>query len=272
MILHANAKINFGLFVTAKRPDGYHTLESIFLPVSLSDVIEIAPSSVPGIKLGQYGIAVEGSPESNILVKAYHLLSRDFSLPGIQVNLLKNIPTGAGLGGGSSDGAFMIKALNEIFNLKIGRTELLNYAALLGSDCPFFIDNAPAFVTGRGEILETLSAHVFKGIHVVLVNPGVHISTAEAYSRIRPAAAKYNLREIGGLDKSEWQKYVSNDFEAALVGDYPVISNLLESLKNMGAYYVSMSGSGSSVYGFFHELPKDLRPVEDYFHRCLQVL
>ena len=265
MIAFANAKINLGLFVTERRPDGFHNLESIFLPVSLCDVLEAVPSDDEGIRFSTQGRTIDGDIETNLCVKAYRVLSRDFSLGGVEATMLKNIPIGAGLGGGSSDGAHMLKILNELFELKLTHTRLEYYAAELGSDCPFFIQNKPCFVHGRGELLEPIDFSL-KGQHVVIIHPGIHVSTAEAFRGISPKSASFDLRAIGSLPKSEWQHHVTNDFETSVCASHPAIANLIESLLKEGAWYARMSGSGSAVFGFF-DSPIELKSLpENYFN------
>lgn len=262
MIAFANAKINLGLFVTERRPDGFHNLESIFLPVSLCDVVEAVRNDDEGIRFSTQGRTIDGDIETNLCVKAYRVLSRDFQLGGIDATMLKNIPIGAGLGGGSSDGAHMLKILNELFELKLTHTQLEDYAAELGSDCPFFIQNKPCFVHGRGELLEPIDVPL-KGQHVAIIHPGIHVSTAEAYRGISPKSASFDLRAIASLPKSEWQRHVTNDFETSVCASHPAIANLIVCLLKEGAWYARMSGSGSAVFGFFDErvelegLPKD---------------
>ena len=264
MIAFANAKINLGLFVTERRPDGFHNLESIFLPVSLCDVVEAVRNDDEGIRFSTQGRTIDGDIETNLCVKAYRVLSRDFQLGGIDATMLKNIPIGAGLGGGSSDGAHMLKILNELFELKLTHTQLEDYAAELGSDCPFFIQNKPCFVHGRGELLEPIDVPL-KGQHVAIIHPGIHVSTAEAYRGVSPKPATFNLRTIENLPKSEWQHAVTNDFERSVCASHPVIFGLIETLIQQGAWYARMSGSGSAVFGFFDD-PVELEGLpKDYF-------
>jgi 4-diphosphocytidyl-2-C-methyl-D-erythritol kinase len=251
MISFANAKINLGLYVTEKRIDGFHNLESIFLPVSVSDVLEIIPDTTDACSFQTVGIEIDGNNEENLCVKAC---------------LLKNTPIGAGLGGGSSDGVQMLKALNEIFELKISEDRMLKYAAQLGSDCPFFVRNEPTFVTGRGDIMHPIQLNL-KGTFVIIVHPGVHISTPIAYSLIVPTLPNFDLRNIHSLDKKNWQKVIRNDFEAPMIHKFPVIGEIKKQLLENGAFYSAMSGSGSAVYGLFDQ-EKDLRHLfPDFFYR-----
>ena len=264
MIAFANAKINLGLFVTERRPDGFHNLESIFLPVSLSDVVEAVHMDGDNIRFSTQGRAIDGDIETNLCVKAYRLLSRDFQLGGVDATMLKNIPIGAGLGGGSSDGAHMLKVLNHLFHLKLSTEQLQHYAAQLGSDCPFFIENSPCFVHGRGELLESIDLPL-KGQQVVIVHPGIHVSTADAYRGVVPKQASFNLRTISELPKEQWQRVVTNDFEDSVCKQHPAIAELINQLLEAGAWYARMSGSGSAVYGFF-DAPVELKNIpSDYF-------
>ena len=264
MIAFANAKINLGLFVTQRRPDGFHNLESIFLPVSLCDVVEAVRTDGNDIQFTTQGRAIDGDIETNLCVRAYRLLSRDFALGGVDATMLKNIPIGAGLGGGSSDGANMLKILNSLFELNLSTEELKQYAAQLGSDCPFFIENSPSYVHGRGELLESIDLPL-KGQHIAIVHPGIHVSTADAYRGVSPKEASFNLRQLSALPKEQWQRVVTNDFEDSVCKQHTAIAELIEQLLNAGAWYARMSGSGSAVYGFFEERV-DLKNIPaDYF-------
>ncbi|MFN0030889.1 MAG: 4-(cytidine 5'-diphospho)-2-C-methyl-D-erythritol kinase [Flavobacteriales bacterium] len=257
MIAFPPCKINLGLFVTDKRPDGFHNIESIFLPVALYDVLEVIAADKGVIQFNATGIKIEGKPEDNICLNAYKLLQRDFDLPGIKTHLHKCIPTGAGLGGGSSDGAFMLKLLNQIFHLQLHHNELMRYASQLGSDCPFFIDCTAKLVMGRGEILQQLEVDL-KNWYVVIVHPGIHVSTATAYSKLKPKAATFSLEGINQIAKHEWKKTINNDFEQSVSQEHPRISEIKVELYAQGATYVSMSGSGSAVFALFLSIPDSL--------------
>lgn len=250
MIAFANAKINLGLYVTERRSDGYHNLESIFLPVSLCDVVEAIRTDENDICFTSQGRAIDGDIESNLCVKAYRVLSRDFQLGGVEATMLKHVPIGAGLGGGSSDGAHMLKLLNELFALTLTSEQLQSYAAQLGSDCPFFIHNKPCFVHGRGELLEPIELPKIES-HVVIIHPGIHVGTADAYRGIHPAPASFDLRTIGRLPMDQWQGAITNDFEQVVFSLHPEIAAIKSSLLEQGARYCSMSGSGSAVFAFF---------------------
>lgn len=254
MVVFPNAKINIGLFVTAKRSDGFHNLETVFYPVGLSDVLEIGEGDG---QVGEYtfkntGIDVGCDPEKNLIIKAYRLLSDIHHLPSIRIHLHKLIPFGAGLGGGSADAAFMLKALNEYFELHISERELVSYASALGSDCAFFISDRPAFASGKGEILEEMALSL-EGYQFVLVKPAIGVSTPEAYAGIHPQAPEFDLRQLTTLPVRAWRGKVRNDFEKSVFLKYPQIAGIKHQLYELGALYASMTGSGSAVYGIFEK-------------------
>lgn len=251
MLLKCNAKINFGLFVTEKRKDGYHNLESIFLPVPWYDEITLEESEV--LDFSSEGIKIDSTPENNLCLKAYRLLNNDFSLPPVRIHLHKKIPIGAGLGGGSADAAFVLKGLNELFELKLSTIKLEEYASKLGADCTFFIRNQASYVSGVGDLLEPVD-FIPTGF-CLMVNPNIHISTKEAYASISPKHYSVNLKEAIKKDRSTWKNTIVNDFELALLPKYPVLNQVKQQLESMGAYYVSMSGSGSTYFAFFEEEP-----------------
>lgn len=255
MIVFPNCKINLGLNILRKRSDGYHDLETVFYPIPLTDILEIIENKHPEqsakMPFTISGISMPEVPASNLCAKAYKLLKRDFpKLPFIQMHLHKSVPLGAGLGGGSSDAAFTLKVLNDKFDLHLSVKELMDYAAELGSDCPFFILNKPCFATGRGEILEEiqldLSAYKF-----VVVNPGIHINTGDAFVKLKPAVPEKSIREIIAEPIENWKTTLQNDFEKVVFKEYREIVDIKDSLYTKGAVYASMSGSGSTVYGIF---------------------
>ncbi len=249
MVYFPNAKINLGLNILAKRPDGYHDLESCFYPVAWREILEIIPSKL--LKFSSSGIDIPGDASQNLCLKAYRILSQDFDLPAVHIHLHKHIPIGAGLGGGSADGAFTLKALNELHALGLSTTELESYAAQLGSDCPFFIENKAVLAKGRGTEFEEISTSL-QGKSIVLVMPPIHVSTAEAYSNIRPRIPEKNIRSIiESLPLKEWKYYLKNDFEEGVFKVHPSIAHTKSSLYELGAVYASMSGSGAAVYGIF---------------------
>lgn len=270
MICFPNAKINLGLHILNKREDGYHNLESLFIPIPLCDSLEIIPAKNPLIEsfnFKSYGLNVHGELENNLIYKAWKLLSKKFNLPALDCVLYKNIPMGAGLGGGSSDAAFCLKLLNDIFNLNLSNIELSNYAAELGSDCPFFILNKPSIASGRGEILEEFQINL-SSYHLVLVKPNVHISTAMAFSNVnkRGIEAKGELIQILKLPISEWKKSLKNDFEESIFPQAPIIDEVKIKLYEKGALYASMSGSGSSVFGIFDKNPNLKTEFHEHFY------
>ncbi|MGZ3846266.1 MAG: 4-(cytidine 5'-diphospho)-2-C-methyl-D-erythritol kinase [Flavisolibacter sp.] len=253
MIVFPNCKINLGLHILQKRPDGFHDLETVFYPIPLQDALEIVqdPSPTMDLQFSSSGLVVDTGSEDNICVKAYRLLKKDFpGLPAVKVHLHKVIPMGAGLGGGSSNGAFTLTLLNKKFNLGLDENELINYALQLGSDCPFFIKNKPCYATGRGEKMELIELDL-TGFKIILVNPGIHIPTSEAFSRIRPDNQRQSIKEIIAEPVEHWKEVLKNDFEASVFEIHPEIEQIKNSLYKEGAVYASMTGSGSSVYGLF---------------------
>jgi 4-diphosphocytidyl-2-C-methyl-D-erythritol kinase len=261
MICFPNAKINLGLRIIEKRPDGYHNLETVFYPIGLKDALEIVPNthhsdfslSVSGLRSIDY----IGNTEKNLVTKAFRLLQSNYSLSPADFYLYKTIPSGAGLGGGSSDAAFALKIINKINNLSLSDYELEDFSAHLGADCSFFIKNKPTFATGIGTVFEDISLHL-KGYYLILVKPNIHVSTAEAYSQVHPAYPESSLKDVLTDPVSTWKNTVVNDFEASVFNLYPEIKSIKEQMYLNGAEYASMSGSGSSVFGLFSE-PVDLR-------------
>ena len=252
MITFPNIKINLGLSITEKRPDGYHNLETVFYPVALEDALEIRtnPEAQQKFTLHQHGMEIAGTPENNLVVKAYLLLDKEFHLPPVEIHLYKHIPSGAGLGGGSSDAAFMLKLLNEHYNLQLSDNQLEDYAATLGADCAFFIKNTPTYAEGIGNIFSPIELSL-KGYRIMIVKPDVFVSTREAFANIRPHRPEYPVREVIRRPVAEWKDTLINDFEASVFPQYPVIGEIKEELYHQGAIYASMSGSGSSVFGLF---------------------
>lgn len=261
MIGFPNAKINIGLNITEKRTDGFHNLETVFFPVGWSDALEFVITDE--VHFTTSGIRITGDPESNLVMKAYRLLQNDFSLPFLKIHLHKEIPFGAGLGGGSSDGAFMLSMLNKHFDLNLSGEILEQYAAQLGSDCSFFIRNNPVFASGRGEIMEPVQI-ALNGMFILLVKPPVEVSTVKAFQFIVPEKPAISLKGLIKLPVQEWKGKVTNQFEPSVFQHYPVIGDVKQSLYDLGAAYASMSGSGSCVFGLFKEIPdgwKNLFPA-----------
>ncbi len=258
MVLFPNCKVNLGLHITAKRKDGYHDLETIFLPVAVKDVLEIIPSA--NFQFHILGLPVPGEQGNNLCVKAYQLLKKDFGdlLPPADIWLYKQIPMGAGLGGGSSDGAYTLKGLSDLFRLELGPEKLQEYAARLGSDCPFFLVNRPCYATGRGEILEPLDLDL-SAYCIAFIHPGIHVNTAWAFSQLKPAPSARPVRDILKQPVATWKEELTNDFEIPVTRHYPALSGLKERLYAAGAVYAAMTGSGSSFYGIFE---KDKWPPE----------
>lgn len=266
MVTFPNAKINLGLDVVSKRPDGYHNLETVFYPIPLEDVLEITPAEdadAPDYTFTMHNAVFEGDNNDNLVVKAYKILAADHKLPKVQMALYKNIPTGAGLGGGSADAAFALKMLNEIASLGLSDDKLEEYAARIGADCAFFIRNAPAYATGIGNILSPTPCDL-KGYTLVLVKPDIHISTKEAYSLVRPAAPETPLTEIAAGPVNEWKGRMKNDFEKSVFAAHPSMEKIKEKLYSMDAIYASMSGSGSSFFGIFGQ-EQDIEKVKELF-------
>jgi 4-diphosphocytidyl-2-C-methyl-D-erythritol kinase len=268
-----NCKINLGLYILDKRTDGFHNLETVFYPIKLMDGLEIIQQDNPsekGIEFTHSGLVIDAKTEDNICIKAYHLLKKDFpQLPGIKMHLHKAIPAGAGLGGGSADGAFTLLLINQKFKLGLTEKQLIDYALQLGSDCPFFIYNKPCFATARGEKLEkiTLDLSAYK---IVLVNPKIHVNTGWAFSQIHPSHLRPSLKDAISRPVVEWRENLQNDFEALVFSHFPEIKLIKEQLYEQGAIYASMSGSGSTVYGLFeYEVEPQLQFPSHYFMKFL---
>jgi 4-diphosphocytidyl-2-C-methyl-D-erythritol kinase len=255
MVSFPHCKINLGLNIISKRDDGFHNLETCFYPIPLTDILEIIPAKE--FSFSHSGINVPGDPKENLCLRAFQLLKKDFTIGEVKMYLHKTIPMGAGLGGGSSDAAFVLRLLNSIFDLKITVEQLKNYASQLGSDCSFFIEDHPMIGTGRGEILSPTSVSL-KGYFLVLIKPAIHVSTAEAYAGVAPQKPEYSISEILKLPIKEWRYRLGNDFENSIFNKFPMIKQNKEKMYSLGAAYASMSGSGSSVFGIF-EKPVDLK-------------
>jgi 4-diphosphocytidyl-2-C-methyl-D-erythritol kinase len=253
VILFPNCKINLGLHITGKRTDGFHDLETVFYPIPLNDAIELIhqPDHQTPFQISVSGLSIGISQEENICYKAWQILKKDFpAIPDITMHLHKRIPTGAGLGGGSADGAFTLMLLNQKFKLGLSDEALKQYALELGSDCPFFILNRPAFAKGRGEILEEVSLNL-SSYRIMLVNPGIIINTGWAFKQIQPQPAKIAINEIVSGPVSSWKNSLKNDFEEPVFLHHPEVKEIRDQLYKHGALYASMSGTGSTVYGIF---------------------
>ena len=259
MITYPIAKINIGLLVTEKRPDGFHNLETIFYPIQMTDVLEIIEANE--FKFSISGLTLDGDPNDNLVVKAYQLIAADYQIPAVHVHLHKNIPSGAGLGGGSSDAANMLLMLNDLFDLKISQDKLEAYALQLGSDCPFFLRARPVFASGRGEIMHDVAIDL-KEYFLILVKPPVHVSTTLAYQNITPHKARLSLNGLAGFSVSKWKGNILNHFERYVFQEYPDVEDIKKTLYDQGAAFALMSGSGSAVYGLFRS---EKRGIEDVF-------
>jgi 4-diphosphocytidyl-2-C-methyl-D-erythritol kinase len=263
MVSFPPCKINLGLQVIEKRPDGFHNLETCFYTIPWTDVLEIVPSQKLSFNIT--GDAIPGDPKDNLCVKAYRLLADQYKLPPVDIHLHKIIPTGAGLGGGSSDAAHTLRLLNVLFDLNIDDKTLSEFASRLGSDCAFFIQDKPMIGRGRGEIL-TNALHVsIARKFLVIVKPAVHVSTAEAYAGIVPNKPGKSVESILGKPIQDWRGALINDFEQSVFAKYPVIKSIKETLYREGATYASMSGSGAAVFGIFDHAVD----LKDRFERCV---
>ena len=271
MIRFPNCKVNLGLHILGKRADGYHDLETVFYPVSICDALEILPlpddSDKPRFTLS--GLPVSGDASNNLCMKAWQLLKQDFpQLPAVNIHLHKAIPMGAGLGGGSADGAFMLMMLNEKFNLGIPDESLAQYALELGSDCPFFIHNKPCFAAGRGEKTEPVNVNL-SGFYFYIINPNIHINTGEAFSQLQYQNHTESLQNIIRQPIETWRDILRNDFEEGIVKQHSVIGDLVQQLYHHEAVYAAMSGSGSTVFGIFKNKPETLLLPDNYFTRIV---
>ena len=278
MVVFPNCKINIGLSIGSKRADDFHNLSTIFIPIPLTDALEIIPaasSTAKQVIYSQSGITIDGNEADNICVKAYYLLKKDFPmLPAVRLHLHKNIPMGAGLGGGSADAAFTLQLLNNQFKLNLSNSQLIDYSLQLGSDCPFFIINQPCFATGRGEILEELDLDL-SAYKIMLINPGIHINTGWAFKQLQLSGtqpAAINFKEIINEPIETWKALLTNDFELPVFELYPEIKNIKEVLYSHGATYAAMSGSGSTIFGIFkkYSIPTIKFP-KNYFLKTLQL-
>lgn len=256
MVNFPNCKINLGLHILSRRPDGFHNIETCFFPLPHYDILEcIQDAETDSIHVTGFQA---GDSHNNICLKALSLLRKDFpEIPAVQIHLHKNISVGAGLGGGSSDGAFMLQMLNRKFSLGIPVVKLLDYSLELGSDCPFFILNKPSLATGRGNVLEEINLDL-KGYRVVIVDPGIHISTAEAFSEIAPIPDRDSLRDILQTPVQGWKDSLKNDFEPPMFKKHPALAGIKNELYNSGSEYAAMSGSGSTIFGLFKNMQPQL--------------
>lgn len=253
MICYPNAKLNLGLHVVNKRADGYHNLETVFYPLHICDALEviIAPKSRKDT-LCTYGLQIDAPEEDNLVMRAVTLMRKHFTFPVVEVHLYKKIPSGAGLGGGSSDAAFMLKLLNDKFELGASPEFLASLAVQLGADCPFFIYNRPLLAKGIGEVFEEVQIDLSQ-YYFVVVTPNIHVSTKDAFGGIQPCFPEHSLHEIMSMPISEWKNVLKNDFEKTVFKKHPQLVDIKEELYNARASYAAMSGSGSAVFGIFHK-------------------
>lgn len=275
MVIFTNCKINLGLNIIRKRDDGYHDLETVFYPLDICDALEIiTTSNAQPVEFSLTGLNINGGEQDNLCIKAYKLLKKDFpKLPPVKMHLHKAVPVGAGLGGGSADAAFTLLLLNKKFQLNLSTNQLVNYASQLGSDCAFFIINKPCFAQGRGEILQPININLSQ-YKFLIVNPGIHISTGWAFSKIQPAAPAQSLLKIIEQPLETWKDSLTNDFEKPLMQYYPQLKLLKEDLYNLGAVYAGMCGSGSTFFGIYaktKEIDTTIFP-SDYFVKLVNGL
>jgi 4-diphosphocytidyl-2-C-methyl-D-erythritol kinase len=260
MLCFPNAKINLGLHVTEKRPDGFHNIETIFYPIPLQDALEAVIARKTAFR--QTGLKLKTPAKDNLVMKAYHLLSQKQTLPPLEIYLMKAIPSEAGLGGGSSDAAFALKLMNGLCHLQLPDHQLEKIAASIGADCPFFIRNTPVIATGTGNIFRPLDLSSLKNYLIYIVKPPVTVATKEAYALVRPQKPAFPLGDLPAIPVPEWRNVLVNDFEPSIFGKHPIIGEIKDKLYALGADYASMSGSGSAVFGLF------TKEVAANFPRC----
>lgn len=255
MIVFPNAKINIGLRITSRRPDGFHNIETLIVPVKLADALEVTPSADGLFGFSCSGIQIDGPEDSNLCVKAFRLMQVRYGLPEVKIHLHKVIPVGAGLGGGSSDAAYTMKLLNRVFSLRLCNNDLKAMAGELGSDCAFFLENRPCIATGKGDILAPFNAEI-SGLHILIVKPGVSVSTVWAYGHVKPSGRHLPEPTEFPSDPEHWQKVLENDFEEVVFEAWPEIAAIKNQMLKLGAVYASLSGSGSAVFGLFRQKPE----------------
>jgi 4-diphosphocytidyl-2-C-methyl-D-erythritol kinase len=268
VIVFPNCKLNLGLHIVSKRDDGFHNLETVFFPFNFKDALEIikSPDNEPDFSFTSSGLSISGEKKDNLCYKAYALVKNNHPhIPAIQMHLHKTIPMGAGMGGGSADAAFTIKLLNQLFDLKMPLNEIHEMAAVLGSDCPFFIKNKTCFASGRGEILEEIILDL-SDYKILVIHPGIHINTAWAFSQIKPATPVKSIKEIISQPISTWKSALINDFEEPVFKKHPELNVIKNALYASGAVYASMTGSGSAIFGIFNrELKIDKGQFPEYY-------
>ena len=266
MICFPNAKINLGLNIVARRPDGYHDIETVFYPIALTDVLEIVPGKGDDATLTCYGRTVDCPVEKNLVMKAYRLMQRLYGVPAVDMHLYKHIPDGAGLGGGSSDAAHAMTMLNDMFGLGIDRATLASHAATLGADCAFFIYNTPMMATGIGDVLTPVEVDL-NGRYLLLAKPDVSVPTREAYARVVPAPSQLSPAQVVGWNLEQWDGMLKNDFEPSVMAAHPLLWAMKTAMMQAGARYACMSGSGSSIVGIFDSVTM-AESARDKFADC----
>ena len=274
MLVQPNCKINIGLNVVERRSDGYHNLETVFYPIPLRENLEFKEltHSDKAYELHLAGVPIAGNPDDNLIIKVYLSLKDEFDLPALEIELYKKIPMGAGLGGGSSDAAFMMKALNEHYELGLSNKEMEERMSAFGADCAFFIQNKPAYATGIGDILTPCQLSL-RNKHIVLVKPDVFISTKEAYANIHPHPAEHDLLQTIASPIEDWRHTIKNDFEDSVFPNHPELQAIKQTLYDMGAQYAAMSGSGSTLFGIFNRpIPEATKVFEKHFVFSQQIL
>ncbi len=264
MLFFPNAKINIGLNITEKRPDGFHNLETVFYPVNIQDSLEFVVTE-DETSMQTTGIELDVSAGDNICLKAYQLMAQHYDLPQLKIHLHKFIPIGAGLGGGSADAAFLMKELNSFFKLGINNSKLQELAAQIGSDCAFFIENKPVFAYGRGELFKPIELDL-SDYYIYVIKPDIFISSGVAFAGIKPHKARNNLKDLINKPIEQWKSEVVNDFELTIFKKFPLLAEIKQDMYDMGAVYASMSGSGSAVYGIFKQQAKKNTKYEAAFN------
>ncbi len=274
MKIYPDAKINLGLNVVRKRQDGFHDIETVFYHVPIFDTIdiEIAENADTDCELNITGIEINGKTDDNLVVKAYRLLAADFNLPKVRITLHKGIPTQAGMGGGSSDCAYTLRLLNDMFSLGISNDKLRDYASKLGSDCAFFIEDAPQYAEGRGEMLTKIDGSL-AGYYLAVVKPDVAVSTAQAYANVNVGFPEHNCLDVVSCHNvADWRELLRNDFEDSIFPVLPEIKDVKEKLYEMGAIFAMMSGSGSAVFGIFETKPEGVeQSFSNYYNKVVKL-
>jgi len=254
MISFPNCKINLGLWVTERLLDGYHGIQSIMYPIPWTDALEIVPSKSLETTFTVTGERIDGPLDKNLCYRAWHLMSDIYKIPPVSMHLHKNLPTGAGLGGGSSDASFTLKMLNDLFMMKLDNDTLRSLSKKLGMDCPFFIDNVPAFASGRGEIVKPIELNL-DGYYIYVVKPPISVGTVDAYSGIKAKQRSMSMEGLASLPVYEWKGVLTNDFEKSVLGCYSEIGDIKKTMYDRGAVFAAMTGTGSAVFGLFEEEP-----------------